>query len=102
MAARLEAPQAGGRPACDCHSSCAPARAGLAAVAELATISAGYLGYALVRLAIHATAGENGLIASANLSTIVLMPRATNKAPRPVTPQLRLSMQDRFCGAPVA
>ena len=56
MAARLEAPRACARPA----TATAPARrAGLAwprlpAVAELATIGAGYLGYALVRLAIHA------------------------------------------------
>ena len=56
MAARLEAPRAGVRPV----TVTAPARrAGLAwprlpAVAELATIGAGYLGYALVRLAIHA------------------------------------------------
>ena len=56
MAARLEAPRAGVRPV----TVSAPARrAGVAwprlpAVAELATIGAGYLGYALVRLAIHA------------------------------------------------
>jgi hypothetical protein len=56
MAARLDAPPAGARPV----TVTAPAhRAGLAcprrpAAAELATISAGYLGYALVRLAIHA------------------------------------------------
>jgi len=56
MAARLEAPRAGVRPV----TVTAPARrAGLAwprlpAVADLATIGAGYLGYALVRLAIHA------------------------------------------------
>ena len=56
MAARLEAPRAGVRPV----TVTAPARrAGLAwprlpAAAELATIGAGYLGYALVRLAIHA------------------------------------------------
>jgi len=56
MAARLEAPRTGVRPV----TVTAPApRAGLAwpqlpAVAELATISAGYLGYALVRPAIHA------------------------------------------------
>ena len=56
MAARLEAPRAGVRPV----TVTAPARqAGLAcprlpAAAELATIAAGYLGYALVRLAIHA------------------------------------------------
>jgi len=43
----------------------APARrAGVAwprlpAAAELAAIAAGYLGYALVRLAIHVAAGEN-------------------------------------------
>jgi hypothetical membrane protein len=53
IAARLEAPRAGVRPV----TVTAPARrAGLArprlpAVAELATIGAGYLGYALVRLA---------------------------------------------------
>jgi len=56
MAARLEAPRAGVRPG----TVSAPARrAGVAwprrpAVAELATIGAGYLGYVLVRLAIHA------------------------------------------------
>jgi PAP2 superfamily len=56
MAARLEAPRAGVRPV----TVSAPARrAGVAwprlpEVAELATIGAGYLGYALVRLAIHA------------------------------------------------
>ena len=56
IAARLEAPRAGIRPG----TVSAPARrAGLGwprlpAVAELATIGAGYLGYALVRLAIHA------------------------------------------------
>jgi hypothetical protein len=56
MAARLDAPPADARPV----TVTAPAhRAGLAcprrpAAAELATISAGYLGYALVRLAIHA------------------------------------------------
>jgi hypothetical protein len=56
MAARLEAPRAGARPV----TGTAPARrAGLAwprlpAAAELATIGAGYAGYALVRLAIHA------------------------------------------------
>ena len=56
MAARLEAPRVAARPA----TVSAPARrAGLAwprlpAAAELATIGAGYLGYALVRLAIHA------------------------------------------------
>src|SRR6266852_9377173 len=56
MAARLEAPRAGVRPV----TVTAPARrAGLAwprlpAAAELATAGAGYLGYALVRLAIHA------------------------------------------------
>ena len=56
MAARLEAPRAGVRPV----TVSAPARrAGVAwprlpAVAELATIGAGYAGYALVRLAIHA------------------------------------------------
>jgi hypothetical protein len=56
MAARLEAPRAGARPV----TGAAPARrAGLAwprlpAAAELATIGAGYAGYALVRLAIHA------------------------------------------------
>jgi hypothetical protein len=61
MAARLEAPRAGVRPV----TVTAPARrAGLAwprlpAVAGLATIGAGYLGYALMRLAIHVTAGEN-------------------------------------------
>jgi PAP2 superfamily len=56
MAARLEVPRAGARPV----TGAAPARrAGLAwprlpAAAELATIGAGYAGYALVRLAIHA------------------------------------------------
>ncbi len=61
MAARLEAPRAGVRPV----TATAPARrAGLAcprlpAAAELAAIGAGYLGYALVRLAIHVAAGEN-------------------------------------------
>jgi hypothetical protein len=56
MASGLEAPRAGVRPV----TGTAPARrAGLAwprlpAAAELATIGAGYLGYALVRLAIHA------------------------------------------------
>jgi hypothetical protein len=56
MAARPEAPRADVRPL----TLTAPARgAGLAwprlpAVAELATIAAGYLGYALVRPAIHA------------------------------------------------
>jgi len=56
MAARLEAPRAGVRPV----TVTAPARrAGLAwprppTVAELAIIGAGYLGYALVPLAIHA------------------------------------------------
>jgi len=56
MAARLEASPAGARPV----TATAPAhRAGLAwprlrAAAELATIGAGYGGYALVRLAIHA------------------------------------------------
>jgi hypothetical protein len=53
MAARLEAPRAGVRPVT------VPAPARRARVAwprrpELATIGAGYLGYALVRLAIHA------------------------------------------------
>jgi PAP2 superfamily len=56
MTARLQAPPAGARPV----TATAPARrAGLAwprlpAAAELATIGAGYAGYALVRLAIHA------------------------------------------------
>ena len=56
MAARLEVPRAGVLPV----TVTAPARrAGLAwprppTVAELATIGAGYLGYALVPLAIHA------------------------------------------------
>jgi hypothetical protein len=56
MAARLEAPRAGARPA----AATAPARrAGLAwprlpAAAELATIGAGYAAYSLVRLAIRA------------------------------------------------
>ena len=56
MTARLEAPRTGIRPV----TVTAPARrAGLAwprppAVAELATIGAGYLGYVLVPLAIHA------------------------------------------------
>jgi hypothetical protein len=56
MTTRLEAPPAGARPV----TATAPARrAGLAwprlpAAAELATIGAGYAGYALVRLAIHA------------------------------------------------
>jgi hypothetical protein len=56
MAARREAPRAGIRPV----TISAPARrAGVAwprrsAVAELATIGAGYLGCVLVRLAIHA------------------------------------------------
>jgi len=56
MAAGLEAPRAGARPV----TVTAPARrAGLAwpplpAAAELAAIGAGYLGYALVRLAIRA------------------------------------------------
>jgi len=56
MAARLEAPRAGVRPV----TVPAPARRARVAwprqpaVAELATIGAGYLGYALVRLAIHA------------------------------------------------
>ena len=56
IAARMEAPRAGVRPV----TVTAPARpAGLAwprlpAAAELATIGAGYLGYALVRLATHA------------------------------------------------
>ena len=56
MAARLEAPPPGVRPV----TVTAPARrAGLAwprlsVAAELATIGAGYAGYALVRLAIHA------------------------------------------------
>jgi hypothetical protein len=55
MAARLEAPRAGVRPV----TVTAPARrAGVAcprlpATADLATTGAGYLGYALVRLAIH-------------------------------------------------
>ena len=38
----------------------AAASSRLTAVAELATIGAGYLGCALVRLAIHVAAGENG------------------------------------------
>jgi hypothetical protein len=56
MAVRLEASRAGARPV----TAKAPApRVGLAwprlpAAAELATIGAGYAGYALVRLAIHA------------------------------------------------
>ena len=56
MADRLEAPRAGVRPV----TVPAPARRARVAwprqpaVAELATIGAGYLGYALVRLAIHA------------------------------------------------
>ena len=56
MAARLEAPRAGVRPV----TVPAPARRARVAwprqpaVAELATIGAGYLGYVLVRLAIHA------------------------------------------------
>jgi hypothetical protein len=56
MAARPDAPRAGARPV----TATAPARrAGLAwprlpAAAELAAIGAGYAGYALVRLAIHA------------------------------------------------
>lgn len=56
MAVRPEASRAGARPV----TAKAPApRAGLAwprlpAAAELATIGAGYVGYALVRLAIHA------------------------------------------------
>ena len=57
MAARLEAPRAGGRPAGDRPGSGTPGPGGLArqpAVTELATIGAGYLGYVLVRLAIHA------------------------------------------------
>jgi hypothetical protein len=54
---------AGGHPAGDRHSSGTPGRAGLAAaaaVAELATIGAGYPGYALTRLAIHVAAGPPG------------------------------------------
>ena len=50
---------AGGHPAGNRHGSGTPGRAGLAAaapVAELATTGAGYLGYALVRLAIHVAA----------------------------------------------
>ena len=56
MAVRLEASRGAARPV----TATAPARrAGLAwprlpAAAELATIGAGYVGYALVRLAIHA------------------------------------------------
>jgi hypothetical protein len=56
MAARPETPRAGARPV----TVTAPARrAGVAwpplpAVAELSTIGAGYLGYVLARLAIHA------------------------------------------------
>ncbi len=56
MAARLEAPRAGARPG---TATATARRAGLArprlpATAELATIGAGYLGYAPVCLAIHA------------------------------------------------
>jgi hypothetical protein len=56
MAARLEAAPAGARPV---TATARARRAGLAwprlhAAAELATIGAGYVGYALVRLAIHA------------------------------------------------
>ncbi len=67
MAARLEAPRAGVRPV----TVTAPARrAGLAwprlpAAAELATIAAGYAGYSLVRLAIHA--GRHAAFAHAAL-----------------------------------
>jgi len=60
MAARLEDR---GRPARDRHGSGTQgwlAWPRLTAVAELATIGAGYLGCALVRLAIHVAAGENG------------------------------------------
>jgi hypothetical protein len=66
MAARLEAPRAGVRPV----TVTAPARrAGMAcprlpAVAELATVGAGYLGYALVRLAIHVAAASPAVTGS--------------------------------------
>jgi len=61
MAARPQAPRAGVRPV---TGTGAARRAGLAwprlpAAAEVATIGAGYLGHALVRLAIHVAAGEN-------------------------------------------